>query len=87
MVVRRTKDNRSFCDRRVCAELPNQLVPVHGWHEDIGNDQIGMFGSCGCQGLRAIRGLKQNVAAMAKQHQQKLAIRLPVVDNQDGRHC
>src|ERR1700730_14822589 len=46
MVVRRAKDNRGLRDDRVCTELPNQLISVHGWHEDIGDDQVGMLSSC-----------------------------------------
>src|SRR3569833_1423663 len=52
--VRGVEDYRRMLQVRVGSQLPHELVPVHGGHQDIRNGQLRSFQSCHHQAVTAI---------------------------------
>ncbi len=65
-VGRRVKDHTGGGEGRVGTQLPHKLETVHGRHENVGDDQIGVRHPHLLEPFQAIAGLEQAMAAIAE---------------------
>ena len=82
----RKEDHPGRGQSRIGAQLLDELVAVHGGHQDVGDDQVGMVAPRQGQGLGAVFGLQQAMACVAEQGAQEGAVARPIVDDQDRGH-
>jgi hypothetical protein len=74
--------------RRVETRPLDELVPVHHWHEDIRDHQIGTLRLNDGQAVAAVRGFEQPMSVMTRKGHKEFPIGQEViVDYQEGRHA
>jgi hypothetical protein len=82
----REEDDARVFQRRLGAQLLDELVAIHRRHQDVGDDEVGQFGARDGQRAGAVFGFEDAVPGQAEQGAQIAAVAGPVVDNQNGRH-
>ncbi len=85
-VVRRVEHDLHRRRRGIEAEFLHQTVAVEHRHQHIRDDEIGMIGSGGFDGLVPIRRLEHVMAVLAEQCDKELAAQRVIVNDEDGCH-
>ena len=67
-----TEDHRGVRGPIVLAQPADQLVAVHPWHDDVGDQQVRLLGAQQVQCFHAVGRFEQAVLAAFEQQQQQL---------------
>lgn len=78
----RVEDDGRKGNGRVRAQSADELVAIHGGHEDIGDDQVWALGLHHLQRLCAIRGIQDLIAVRAEERPERIAVGGPVLNDQ-----
>src|ERR1700722_18205880 len=86
MIIGGAEDHRRFLDVGLATEAPDKLITVHGWHEDVADDQIGMLRLGDRESLRAVLRLMHAMADMLERCNQIFPAFRAVLHDQDSCH-
>ena len=86
MIVRRIENDRRVGHLRDRAHLADELVAIHGRHEDIADDQVGPSASHEVERLAAVGRLEHRVPVMSQQRDKEVPIDRASFGNQDAGH-
>ncbi len=67
VIVRGVEDDRHARTARIGAQQPDELVSVHGGHQNVGNDQVRPCGLYSRQSVGTVRRLDHAVTFVAEQ--------------------
>ena len=82
-VMRRKKNNRRVRDLAITAQFSHEFVAIHLRHENVGNDQIGLFFADHFERFCATVRLKQAMPEMCQQRHENPPMGRAIIDDEN----
>lgn len=81
VIIGRIENDGRPGESRIASQLANEFIAVHGWHENVRDDELRSIQFGGAQPVRTIRSLHCSVTFVLKEHEHGLATGRTVVNN------
>ena len=86
MIGRRVENDRRGGHRGDGAHLADELVAIHGRHQDVADDQMGPLALDECERFGAVRRLENAVPLIPEQRGKEESIDGAIFCDEDARH-